>query len=264
MFGAFDLRAIVVLVYRDLLRFFRQRSRVVGALLQPLIFWVVIGSGLAGSFRMAGAESLGYMEYFFPGILVLVVLFTSIFTTMSVIEDRQHGFLQAVLVAPVGRPALVLGKTLGGVAIALVQALFMTLLAPLAGFPLAGVSWALLFLHLLLIGVSLSALGFALAWWLNSTPAYHVVMNVLLVPLWVISGAMFPVQGARPWLSPLMNYNPMGFAVAGVRRALYGPTYGAHLGPPGSGPVLEVVVGVIFALLCLGLATWVCGKRRRM
>ena len=109
-------------------------SRVVGALVQPLIFWLVIGAGMAAQFRMPGADGVGYVQYFYPGIVMLVVLFTSIFTTMSVIEDRHKGFLQAVLVAPASRAALVLGKTLGGVAIALVQAAILLALAPLAGF----------------------------------------------------------------------------------------------------------------------------------
>src|SRR5207302_1582487 len=138
----------------------RQLSRVVGALVQPLIFWLVIGSGLSGSFRMQGADGVGYVQYFYPGIVMLVVLFTSIFTTMSVIEDRHKGFLQAVLVAPASRAALVLGKTLGGVAIALMQAAIFLALAPLAGFDVRAIHWGELALLLVLIGVGLSSMGF--------------------------------------------------------------------------------------------------------
>src|SRR5262249_27849419 len=174
-----NVATVGVLVSRDLRRFFRQMSRVVGALVQPLIFWLVIGSGLSSSFRMPGAERVDYTQYFYPGIVLLVVLFTSIFTTMSVIEDRHKGFLQAVVVAPASRAALVLGKTLGGVAIALAQAALFLALAPLAGFDARTIEWPLLALLLLAIAVALSSLGFAIAWWLDSTQGYHVVMSVL-------------------------------------------------------------------------------------
>ncbi|HEY7954067.1 MAG TPA: ABC transporter permease, partial [Polyangia bacterium] len=170
-----NLATILVLTSRDLRRFFRQKSRVVGALVQPLIFWLVIGSGLAGSFQMKGASQVGYIQYFFPGIVMLVVLFTSIFTTMSVIEDRHKGFLQAVLVAPASRTSLVLGKTMGGVAIALAQAAMFLVLLPLAGYHFSAVDWPLMAAMLLLTSIGLSSMGFAIAWWLDSTQGYHVV-----------------------------------------------------------------------------------------
>jgi len=254
---------VAVLVSRDLRRFFRQLSRVVGTLVQPLIFWLVIGSGLSGSFRMPGAEGVGYVQYFYPGIVMLVVLFTSIFTTMSVIEDRHKGFLQAVLVAPASRAALVLGKTLGGVAIALVQAGIFLALAPLAGFDARAIEWLRLLLLLLGIGIGLSSMGFAIAWWLDSTQGYHVVMSVLLIPLWILSGAMFPLikaaHGSR-WIYWLGRANPMAYAVAGVRRALYG---GA---PPGGGGVpttaaLELGVTLAFAVVAVLVAVRVCSRR---
>src|SRR6185436_17519936 len=119
-----ELSTISVLVRRDLTRFVREKTRVAGALLQPLLFWLMIGSGMASTFVLPGARSVGYLEYFYPGVLVMVVLFTAIFTTMSVIEDRHSGFLQAVLVAPGSRAALVIGKCLGAATVAFVQGLF--------------------------------------------------------------------------------------------------------------------------------------------
>lgn len=248
-----------VLVQRDLVRFFRQRSRVVGALVQPLIFWLVIGSGLAGSFRMAGAEQVGYVQYFYPGIVMLVVLFTSIFTTMSVIEDRHKGFLQAVLVAPAARASLVLGKTLGGVTIALVQAALFLALLPFAGFAAREVAWPTLAAVLALSAIGLSSIGFAIAWWLDSTQGYHVVMSVLLIPLWILSGAMFPMQGGPAWIGWLMRLNPMAYAVSGVRRALHGGS--GALGVAGSTLAVELAVVATFAAVALALATMVCRRR---
>src|SRR5436190_1703713 len=130
---------IWTLTWRELLRFFRQRSRVVGALGQPLIFWVLFGAGLRGSFQAPewAPSGMSYQEYFFPGVTVMIVLFTAIFSTISIIEDRREGFLQGVLVAPVSRLSLVLGKLCGGTALALVQSgLFLTL-APAVGMSLS-------------------------------------------------------------------------------------------------------------------------------
>jgi ABC-2 type transport system permease protein len=253
-----NLATVGVLVSRDLRRFFRQRSRVVGALVQPLIFWLVIGSGLSGSFRLQGAEGVGYIQYFYPGIVMLVVLFTSIFTTMSVIEDRHKGFLQAVLVAPASRASLVLGKTLGGVAIALAQAAVFLALLPLAGFDVRAVDWPLLAAMLVTASVGLASIGFAIAWWLDSTQGYHVVMSVLLIPLWILSGAMFPMTGASSWIGWLMRLNPMAYGVSGIRRALHG---GSAPGVAGSSTALELAIVVGFAVFAVALATWVCSRR---
>jgi ABC-2 type transport system permease protein len=254
-----QLTSVLMLLRRDLTRFFRQRSRIVGALLQPLIFWLVIGSGLSGSFRMPSGQPIGYMQYFYPGTLVLVVLFTSIFTTMSVIEDRQRGFLQAVLSAPVSRVSLVLGKSLGSVCIALLQGFLFLLLSPLAGFAPTAVSWPIVILALALIGLALSSVGFAIAWWLNSTQGYHVLMTVLLIPLWILSGAMFPPEGARSWLRLVMTYNPLAYGVALVRGGLHGRAADAAM-QAGAGTELLVVIG--FAIASVLLASFVCAKRR--
>jgi ABC-2 type transport system permease protein len=258
-----DLAAISVLASRDVKRFFRQRSRVVGALAQPILFWLLIGSGMAASFRIPGAEQVGYLQYFFPGIVVLVVLFTSIFTTMSVIEDRHEGFLQAVLVAPASRVAIVLGKTLGGVAIAMSQALLVILLAPSAGFSLAGIDWPLAVAVLLGSSIGLSALGFALAWWIDSTQGYHAIMFVLLIPLWVLSGAMFPPGGAAPWLQAAMRWNPMAYSVSAARRALYGGRLAEAMGVGGSGTGVELAVITAFAIAALLFAAWVIARPGR-
>lgn len=253
-----NVATVGVLVSRDLRRFFRQLSRVVGALVQPLIFWLVIGSGMASSFRMPGAEDVGYVQYFYPGIVMLVVLFTSIFTTMSVIEDRHKGFLQAVLIAPASRAALVLGKTLGGVAIALMQAAIFLALAPLAGFDAGAIEWAPLALVLILVGIALSSLGFAIAWWLDSTQGYHVVMSVLLIPLWIVSGAMFPMGGGPTWIRLVARVNPLAYAVGGVRRALWG---GAVPGGATSSAAVELAVTAAFALVAVVVAVRVCSRR---
>lgn len=256
-----ELAAIHVLWRRDIVRFFRQRSRVAGALIQPVLFWLVLGAGLSGTFRMQGAEGLGYMEYFYPGVILMVVLFTSIFTTMSLIEDRHAGFLQAVLVGPASRTSLVLGKTLGGTTIAMVQAALFLLLAPLAGFSLASISWPMLLGHLVLASAGLTALGFAIAWWLDSVQGYHAVMSVLLLPLWVLSGAMFPPTEGT-FMATLMRFNPLSYAAAGVRRALYGGELPGGAGLSNASAFVELGIVAGMAVLTVALASRACRRPR--
>jgi daunorubicin resistance ABC transporter membrane protein len=254
-----ELATIRVLVTRDLTRFFREKSRVAGALLQPLIFWLMIGAGLTPTFQLPGARDVGYLEYFYPGVLVMVVLFTAIFTTMSVIEDRHSGFLQAVVVAPGSRVSLVLGKCLGSSAVALAQAVLFLLLAPLAGFGFANLAWLPLLAGLALSCFSLCSLGFAVAWWLDSTTGYHVAMSVGLLPLWILSGSMFPVSGGV--MGALAAANPMSYAVTAVRRGLYGARLPAALAG-GHTAFFELVVLAGFTAAMLGLAVFVCQRRR--
>ena len=255
------VRVIGALVGRDLRRFFRQPSRVVGSVAQPLILWAVLGAGFADSFRAGGAGGPGYLNYFFPGTIVLAMLFTAIFSTMSVIDDRHHGFLQAVKVAPVSRTALVLGKTLGGVAIALVQAVAFVALAPLAGFPLGAIDFPFVFAVLTLAALGFTALGFAVAWWIDSTQGYHGIMSVALLPLWMLSGAMFPAGGSHRWVQLIMKVNPMTYAVSAVRRGLGGLAAGGATGLSGASPLLELAATALFAIAAIGFAVGVCRRR---
>ncbi|NVJ28423.1 ABC transporter permease [Myxococcus sp. AM011] len=258
---ALQWATVRVLMARDVVRFFRQPSRVVGALAQPILFWFVIGSGFAGSFRVEGARGLGYQQFFFPGVVTMVLLFSAIFATITVIEDRREGFLQAVLAGPGSRLAVVLGKALGSSAIALMQASLFLLLAPLAGVSAATVNLPLLFAVMVLSALALTGMGMSLAWWVRSSAGYHAVMSIVLLPMWVLSGAMFPLKGAGTWLSWVMVVNPMRFSVEGVRRALYGAEASVVVGSPMSGTGLEVPVLLAFATVFLGLAAVSVSRR---
>jgi ABC-2 type transport system permease protein len=254
---AYDLATARVLWWRDLVRFFRQPSRLAGALGQPIIFWLVIGSGMAATFRMPGA-SVGYLQFFYPGVVLMVVLFAAIFTTVSVIEDRHQGFLQAVLAGPGSRGALVAGKALGSASVALTQAALFLALAPAAGFSLLSVNWPLLLAALGLAALGLAALGFAVAWAVDNVQGYHAIQMTLLVPLWVVSGAMFPPSADHPGFAAVMRANPVAYAVSAARRALGGPLAPGTL--PGSA-ARDLVVLAAFAAAALGLA--VLAARRR-
>lgn len=237
------LLSIYTLWLRDIARFLRQRSRIVGALATPIVFWALLGSGLRESFSLPGTESShGYLHFFFPGTLALIVLFTAIFSTISVIEDRQQGFLQGVLVAPVPRMAIVLGKVLGGTTLALIQAMLFLALAPMAGISISPAQFPHLVLVIALLAFALTGLGFVIAWRLDSTQGFHAIMNLLLVPMWVLSGAVFPASGAAAWLRPLMLVNPMTYGVAGLQQILIGPTNGPL---PGAAEGVTLAFGLI-------------------
>lgn len=245
---------------REIVRFLRQKSRVVGALGTPIVFWVLLGSGLGGSFHHAGAEaSGGYLEYTFAGTLVLIVLFTAVFSTISIVEDRKAGFLQGVLVAPVNRTAIVVGRVAGATTLAVLQAVLLLLLAPLAGVPLTLAAAVCVCGVLTLVAVGLSALGFVMAWRMESTQGFHAVMNLFLIPMWMLSGALFPADGASTWLQWVMWLNPLTYGVSATRQAvLLGSGQVAVSGPSMS---LSLAISAVFAIVLVVLASRMTARR---
>lgn len=242
--------------WRELVRFYRQRSRVVGVIASPLLFWLVIGSGFGTSFRSGNAPGQQhYLDYFYPGALIMIVLFTSIFTMMSVIEDRKEGFLLSVLVAPVPRSAIVLGKVLGGTTLATAQGLIFLVFAPLVGVSLGMSSFLLVVLTVFLVAFALTALGFAIAWPMDSTSAFHAIINLFLIPLWLLSGALFPLSGASGWLKLVMYINPLTYGVEALRTLLY--PNGQHQFTLAS----SMATLVLFTLFMFGLAFIVANRR---
>ena len=255
------LSAAFALAQRELTRFFRQRTRIVGAIGQPIIFWVLFGAGLRGSFQAPQwaaslPQPLSYQEYFFPGIAVLIVMFTAIFSTISIIEDRREGFLQGVLAAPVPRSVIVLGKVLGGTFLAVIQAGLFLMIGPLMSYiglspglqiqvtPFSAVASAL---FLTLIAVELTALGFLIAWPMNSTQGFHAIMSIFLMPMWLLSGAFFPGDDGG-WLSWIITLNPLTYGVAGLRRLLYSGDLPVTTSLPALPMCIAVTIG--FALIC--------------
>ena len=248
--------AVGTLAQRELVRFFRQRNRVFGALGQPIIFWLLFGAGLR-------ANDLDY-AYFFPGTLVMILLFTAIFATISIIEDRREGFLQGVLVAPVPRWAMMLGKVVGGAAIAMLQGIIFLLLGwiaetvgwyqVLSTTPLAIVAAVIL---MFLISIALTALGFLIAWRMDSTQGFHAIMSVFLLPMWLLSGAFFPM-GAGGWLGAIIRANPLTYGVAGLRHYLQNEVSDASVLPSVTTCWL---VSLAFAGLMLVAAWRIAGTR---
>jgi len=262
------LLAAGALTWREIVRFFRQRSRIVGSIGTPLVFWLLFGAGLSQSFRMGGPAAGGpsFLQYFFPGSLLLIVLFTAIFTSISIIEDRREGFLQGVLVSPIPRWAMVLGKVLGGTLVALVQGLIFLLLAltlPIEARPLAVVQLVAL---LFVAALGLTSLGFVFAWRTDSSQGFHAIMNLVLMPMWLLSGGFFPVPAwsagggiGQQLLHAVMRANPLSYAVAGVRQLL-----SPHLDYSGSWvPELAWcwIVTLVFAAVCFAAAVAVSRQR---
>jgi ABC-2 type transport system permease protein len=222
--------AVGWLAWREVIRFVRQKNRVLGAFAQPLLFWALFAVGFHRSFRVS---EITFAHYYIPGTLLLIVLFTAIFATISIIEDRREGFLQAVLVAPVPRWSAVLGKVIGGAMLGVGEGLIFLGLALLWGIPASG--WQVLAAVALLTvaALGLTSLGFVIAWRMKSTQGFHVVMNLALMPLWLLSGAFFPLPawdvqatGAEKVLHLVMRIDPLTYTVAGLRRLLAGELAG--------------------------------------
>lgn len=242
--------------WREVVRFYRQRARVVGVIASPVVFWLVIGSGFGTSFRSgAGGANQHYLDYFYPGALIMIVLFTSIFTMMSVIEDRKEGFLLSVLVAPVSRSAIVLGKVLGGTTLATIQGLIFLVFAPLVGVHIDFAGFLLVALAVFLVSFALTALGFAIAWPMDSTQAFHAIINLFLIPLWLLSGALFPLSGASVWLRIVMRINPLTYGVEALRDLLYPSSQGEF------SLLASMATLVLFSLFMFGLAFLMVNRR---
>jgi ABC-2 type transport system permease protein len=242
--------------WREIVRFYRQKTRVVGVLASPLVFWLVIGSGFGTSFRSGGGPSQQhYLDYFYPGALIMTVLFTSIFTMMSVIDDRKEGFLLSVLVAPVPRSAIVLGKVLGGTTLSAIQGMIFLIFAPFTGVHLSVVQVLLVAVIVLMVSFALTALGFAIAWPMDSSQAFHGIVNLFLIPLWLLSGSLFPLTGASKWIRAIMYLNPLTYGVEALRDLLYPDAVSTF---PLSSAIATLT---LFSLVMFGLAFLMANRR---
>jgi ABC-2 type transport system permease protein len=258
------LRAVYIIWYRDLLRFWRDRARIVASLAQPLLFLLIFGTGLSSAIAGSGQATgpVDYIQFMFPGIIGMAVLFAAVFGAMSIVWDREFGFLKEVLVAPIDRSAVAIGKTLGGATQAMIQGLILLVLAPLVGVKLTTESLLLLVPFVFLLAFALSAMGVALASRMKSMQGFQVVMNFLMLPMFFLSGALFPLANLPAWLAVLTRLNPATYGIDPIRRIVLAPTL-----PPGTsdqfgltimGQVVpmwvEALVLIGFGLAMLGVA----------
>ena len=262
------LRAIYMIWWRDLLRFWRDRVRVLGALVQPLLFLLILGTGLSSALRGAGGgfrAGLDYQTFMYPGIIGMAVLFSSIFSGMSIIWDREFGFLKEVLVAPIDRSAVAIGKTLGGATQATFQGVILLILSPFVGVHLNALAVVELIGLVFCVAFALSAVGVAIASRMRSMMGFQFVLNFLVQPCFFLSGALFPVTGLPGWMTALTRIDPLAYGVDPIRRVVLG-TSGVPSGvldklalTLGSQPVsigLEVAVMLAFGLVVTSVAVF--------
>lgn len=224
------MRAIITIYaiwLREFKQFYRERSRIVSMLAQPLLYLLVVGEGISATMAVRGAPpGINYLQFMYPGILGMSVLFTSIFSAVSIIWDRDFGFLKEVLVAPVPRWAVAVGKALGGSTVAVLQAAILLLLSPWVHVPLGVGRAAELLLLLLAISFGLTSLGIAIAARMESMQGFQMIMNFLVMPLYFLSGALFPLRNVPAWMLAASRFDPLSYGVDALRNILYsGPLH---------------------------------------
>ena len=229
-----DLRAVSIVWRRELIRFRRDRLRAVTSLIQPLLFLLVLGTGLASLARGSLPSGVDFQTFIYPGVLAMTVLFTAIFSAASIVWDREFGFLREMLVAPVSRASIVIGKCLGGATIATLQGLVILALAGLAGVPYDPVLMLTLIGEMLLLAFTLTAFGVMMAARITQFQAFMALTQMLVMPLFFLSGALYPLHGLPTWLSVLTRIDPLTYAVGPMRHAVF-----SHLT---LGPVAEGVL----------------------
>jgi ABC-2 type transport system permease protein len=245
------MNVIAALWLRQLKRYVRSRARIVGALGQPLLFLIGLGFGLGPVFQKAGQGN--YIQFLAPGVVAMTVLFTSVFSGIELIWDRQFCFLKETLVAPVPRLTIMFGRVLGGATVAVVQGLVVVAISFLAGFRvhnLAAIPLALLFM--VLLGLLFTALGTAIASLLSDFQGFQLIMNFLVMPTFFLSGALFPLRDL-PWaLDLLVRINPMSYGVDGLRGALTGVAF--------FNPALDVGVLAVVTVFLLFLGGYLFSR----
>jgi ABC-2 type transport system permease protein len=218
-----DLRAIRVVWMRELIRFSRDRARMITSLVQPVLFLFVLGTGLS-RLASSGTHGVNLRTFVYPGVLAMAVLFTAMFSAASIVWDREFGFLREMLVAPVSRGAIVIGKCLGGATVAGFQGVIMICIAGLVGVPYAPVMILEVLVLQLLLAFALTAFGVMMAARMSQMQSFMALMQMVIMPLFFISGALFPVSGLPTWLNVLNRLDPITYAVDPIRRAVF-----AHL-----------------------------------
>lgn len=259
-----NLRGIYTIWYRDVLRVWRDKIRMASFLAFPLLFLVVFGYGLSGSMGML-APGIDFSKFMFPGIIGMTVLMTSFMSGVSVVWDREFGFLKEVLVAPISRVAVAAGKTLGGATIALIQGVVILLFAPLFGLTLSPGILPKLLPVMFLVACALSAMGIFLASRIKSMEAHQAVMQLLMFPMIFLSGVFFPVNNVPAWMGVLVRINPATYAIDPIRQLMLGAEPASALGITIFGHTMSIgddlIVVAAFGLVMVILAMWSFGTQ---
>jgi ABC-2 type transport system permease protein len=252
---------VYIIWFRDVLRYWRDRARLVSSLGQPLLFLIVFGSGLTASLGAGLTSQLGnvsYVRFLFPGIVAMAVLFTAVFSAISIVWDREFGFLREVLAAPVSRVAVVLGKAFGGSTVAMFQGAILLILAPILGVSLDPLLVLKLLSLMFLTALALTSMGILIAARLQSMEAFQMIMNFLIMPMFFLSGAFFPLRGLPAWMSVITRFDPVAYGVDPMRRLLLGADLapGIRIASHHLGTVEDGLILAAFASVMMVLAVW--------
>ena len=246
-----EFQAIYIMWLRQMKRFVRSKSRLVSSIVQPLFFLFILGSGFRVA-TFAGVDD--YLSFLAPGIIAMAILFSSMFTGISVLWDKQFGFLQEVLVAPVSRFSIIIGRTLGGATVALIQGFIILLIALGLGVKISGVFGLLLtFVFMILIAFTAVGFGLVLASKMEDFQGFQLIMNLLIMPLLFLSSAFFPVT-ANPTMKTISSFNPLFYMVDGLRGSLIIGT--ATVNPP----LLDLLVVLVVCIIMMGLGSYFFSK----
>lgn len=256
-----NLRAIYIIWYRDVLRFWRDKLRMVGSMALPLLFLVVFGAGLTRWIDLG--EDMSFSEFMFPGIIGMSVLMSSFMSGVSVVWDREFGFLKEVLVAPVNRAAVAGGKALGGATIATTQGTLILLLSPLVGIDLSPELVLKLLPLIFLVACAFGSLGISIASRIKSMEGFQVVMNMLMMPMIFLSGVFFPVSDLPDWMSVVVRLNPVTYGIAAIRNTFLesmpsvdADTFSLTLFGHQMTVLEDILVVVGFGIVMILLAMW--------
>ncbi len=232
-----DLRAVSIVWRRELIRFFTDRLRAITSLVQPFLFLFILGTGLSSLAGRTLAGNVSFRTFIYPGVLAMSVLFTAIFSAGSIVWDREFGFLREILVAPVSRASIVIGKCLGGATIATFQGVIFLALAWFAGVPYDPLLMLTLIGELLLLAFTLTAFGVMMAARITQFQAFMALTQMLVMPLFFLSGALYPLSGLPAWLSVLTRIDPLTYVVGPMRGAVFShldiPAAEEHVLAPG-------------------------------
>jgi ABC-2 type transport system permease protein len=244
------MNTITALWLRQVKRYYRSVPRMIGSLAQPLLFLVVFGFGFGPIFARAGAGD--YTQFLVPGIIAMSVLFTSMFMGIEIIWDKQFGFLKETLVAPVSRTEIMIGRTLGGASVGVIQGLIVLLVSLIVGFKINLVALPLAILFMILIALLFTALGTAIASILDDMHGFQLVMNFLIMPIFFLSGALFPLENLPKALAAVTHFDPLTYGVDGLRDALIGT--GAY------SVAMNLTVLIVLTAIFLGIGTYLFSK----
>ncbi len=254
-----NLRGIYIIWYRDILRFWNDKMRMISSIAMPLLFLFIFGSGLSGMMGSL-APGVDFTQFMFPGIIGMTVLMNSLMGAISVVWDREFGFLKEVLVAPISRVSVTVGKTLGSATVALFQGMLLLLLSPLIG--VSPSLWTILALVplILLLAASMSSMGILLATRIKSMQAFQVVMQMLMFPMMFLSGVFFPLQGLPAWMNVLVKINPATYGIAPIRQVMLGASPDSPFAINVLGHTMSlwdnIILLAVFGLIMILLAIW--------